>query len=144
MLKYLLDTNVYIDAARDEAFAVRLDEFLMRWLPHTFVSSVVMHELRLGARTPADQRDLDRIEEPFMLRGRLLTPSSSAWTRAATVLRAQRGASIGKTSRAEAADALLACQSRELGLTLVTSDTDFARLQKVVPGLRWSRPFPVA
>lgn len=60
--KYALDTNIFINAFRDNAAANALDAFFRRALVVTFLSSVVVQELGAGARARKDalllQRDL--------------------------------------------------------------------------------------
>src|SRR6202789_3544169 len=58
--KYILDTNVYIDAVRDAAKEGALDAFLERNAPVTYMSAVVMQELRTGAVTAAQASGLDK------------------------------------------------------------------------------------
>ena len=49
--KYILDTNLYIDAIRDPERGKSLDTFLEHHAPVTYMSAVVMQELRAGAVT---------------------------------------------------------------------------------------------
>lgn len=58
--KYVLDTNLYIGAIRDPDKETDLDAFLERNAPVTYMSAVVMQELRAGAITDASARALDR------------------------------------------------------------------------------------
>ena len=51
--KYVLDTNLYIGAIRDPDKEADLDAFLERNAPVTYMSAVVMQELRAGAITDA-------------------------------------------------------------------------------------------
>jgi hypothetical protein len=55
-LKYILDTNIYIDAIREPEDAPGV--FLERNTPMTFMSAVVVQELRAGAVTDAQSRAL--------------------------------------------------------------------------------------
>ena len=45
-MKFALDTNVFVDAFRDDTFAEALAAFLERALPTTFLSAVVVQELQ--------------------------------------------------------------------------------------------------
>ncbi len=58
-MKFALDTNVFVDAFRDETFAEALTAFLERALPTTFLSAVVVQELAAGARTREQVRALE-------------------------------------------------------------------------------------
>ncbi len=136
---YTLDTNVLVDALRQPAELDRLKAFLSWALPSTVLSSVVAAELTAGARTPKAREVLQQqCLAPFERRGRILAPSAAAWRRAATML----GATAGATSANRLYDALLACQSREFGWTIVTHDTDFTAIRRSVTGLKVAAPFP--
>ena len=68
-MKFVLDTNVFVDAFRDEAFADALSGFLEHALPWTYLSAVVVQELAAGARTPRQVRALEfSILRPFQRR----------------------------------------------------------------------------
>jgi len=132
---YTLDTNIVVDALRQPADLDRLKAFLSWALPSTVLSSVVAAELTVGARTPKARDVLDQaFLAPFERRGRILAPSNAAWRRAAHL----RGVASGNAFN----DALLACQSREYGWTLLTRDADFGALRRTVSGLKVAAPFP--
>lgn len=132
---YTLDTNVIIDALRQPGDPDRLKAFLSWALPSTVLSSVVAAELTAGARTPKALEVLDHaFLAPFDRRGRVLAPSDIAWRRAAQVVGAASGGAFN--------DALLACQAREHGWTVLTRDADFGALRRAVTGLKVAAPFP--
>lgn len=80
LVKYALDTNIFIDAFRDHRAAAALDAFLRRGLVTTFLHSVVVQELRAGARARKDALVLQRaIFTPFERRRRIVTPSAAAF-----------------------------------------------------------------
>ena len=82
--KYALDTNIFINAFRDNAAANALDAFFRRALVVTFLSSVVVQELGAGARARKDAVRLQRaIFAPFERRNRIVAPSAAAFKRAA-------------------------------------------------------------
>jgi predicted nucleic acid-binding protein len=56
--KYVLDTNIYIDAVRDATKEQELEKFLERNAPMTYTSAVVLQELRAGAVTDAQAKAL--------------------------------------------------------------------------------------
>jgi predicted nucleic acid-binding protein len=132
---YTLDTNVLVDAVRQPAELDRLKAFLSWALPSTVLSSIVAAELTAGARTPKALDALDQLFlAPFDRRGRVLAPSAAAWRRAVHVLGAASGSAFN--------DALLACQAREHGWTILTRDADFGGLRRSVSGLKVAAPFP--
>ena len=140
MAKYVLDTNVLIDALN---LPTALDALLgfLRWaLPSTFFSAVVVHELAAGTSTTRQKDLLDQqIAGPFARRGRVFAPSAQAWQRAGGLLaqghRAPTAAGLN--------DLLLAVSSRELGLTIISHDRGVRTLAGLVPGLRVVSPFPM-
>jgi len=136
---FTLDTNVLIDALRQPAELDRLKSFLSWALPSTVLSSVVVSELTIGARTPKSLEALEtQFLAPFDRRGRILAPSPAAWRQAARAL----GAAGASASANRLSDALLASQTREQGWTLITRDADFAALRRTITGLKLALPFP--
>ncbi len=132
---YTLDSNVLIDAAWQPAELDRLKAFLSWALPSTVVSSVVAAELIAGTRSGKALDVLNRLFlSPFDRRGRVLAPTDGAWRRAAQLRETASGSGFN--------DALLACQAREFGWTLVTRDQGFAALRRAVSGLKVAAPFP--
>ena len=87
--KYTLDTNLYVDAIRDPVKQQALDEFLERNAPMTYMSAVVMQELRAGALTDAQARALqDGICNAFERRNRVSGPSAAAFKECGRILAA--------------------------------------------------------
>jgi predicted nucleic acid-binding protein len=79
-VKFALDTNVFIEAFRDETFAEALAGLLERALPSTFLSAVVVRQLVAGAHTREQVRALESsILRPFERRGRVFAPSTLAF-----------------------------------------------------------------
>lgn len=136
MTRYIFDTNVYIRAWRDTgARHLELDDFFQRHVTLTYLSSVVYHELLVGATGPAMARDLSsHLAEPFLRTKRVIAPSHRAWTVAAqaiTDLAQTGGLERRNLPRGFANDALIAASCREHGLTLVTeNERDFRQLQQ--------------
>jgi predicted nucleic acid-binding protein len=145
-VKYAFDTNIFIDAFRDETAESALLAFLERALPITFMSAVVMQELAAGARTRDQVRELERsVFRPFERRGRVFTPASAAFVKSGRLL-----AGVAEREGWEAIyenpsllnDALLASSCRERGITLITNDGDFDRFLPFLGGWRHVRPWP--
>jgi predicted nucleic acid-binding protein len=145
-VKFALDTNVLVDAFRNEAFAAGLSAFLERALPATFLSAVVMQELAAGARTREQGRELEAaVFKPFERRGRVFAPSAAAFRESGRLLAelAEReGWKTVLSNPSLANDALLAASCRERGITLITSDRDFDRLRPFLGQWRHARPWP--
>lgn len=144
--KYVLDTNLFIDGLRHESGRQALVRFHTAFAPFEHLSAVVAQELLAGTRSLADQRVVQRgIIDPFVRRGRLVTPSFRAWQRSGEVLAelARSGVvSVASASKSFANDVLLALSCHESGLVLVTSNAkDFERIRRVVP-FRFTAPWP--
>ena len=145
-MKFTLDTNVFVDAIRDVTFAAALAAFLERALSTTFLSAVVVQELRAGARTRAQVRQLEAsIFRPFERRGRVFAPSISAFRESGRLLAelaAREGWPAIHADPSLGNDALLAVSCRERGFTLITSDQDFDRFLPSLGRWRHAKPWP--
>ena len=138
MTRFLLDTNVYIRAWRSSEAAEQLDRFSRRYVAATHLSSVVFHELLLGANNPAMARDLvSRLAGPFTRTKRLVVPSHGAWRRAAEIVAQMAwddGLNRSTLPRGFVNDVLIAASCRENGLTLITENMrDFQRIRQRMP-----------
>jgi predicted nucleic acid-binding protein len=145
-VKFALDTNVFVDAFRDETFAEALAAFLEQALPTTFLSAVVVQELAAGARTREQVRELESsILRPFERRGRVFAPSTLAFRESGRLLAelaAREDWAAIHSNASLANDALLAASCREHGFTLVTSDGDFDRFLPSLGRWRHVKPWP--
>ena len=144
--KYVLDTNLYIDAIRDPAKEKALDAFLERNAPVTYMSAVVVQELRAGAITNAQVNALDRgIVGAFERRGRVTAPSAAAFKECGRILATlfrQDGTPFSERPRSLVNDILIAVTCRENGFTLLTSDGDFKMIRPHVRGFGYLPPWP--
>lgn len=136
MTRYVFDTNLYIRAWRNPgAEGEELNRFYRSRLVATYLSSVVLHELLIGADNPRMARDLVvGLAAPFKRTKRIVAPSHSAWTQAAESIRQlarHDGLDRRTLPRGFVNDALIAASCRENGLTLITENArDFSRIQK--------------
>lgn len=65
-----------------------LVRFHTLFAPFEYLSAVVLQELRAGVTSAADLERLERhVLDPFVRRGRLVTPSFRVWERSGDVLR---------------------------------------------------------
>jgi predicted nucleic acid-binding protein len=144
--KYVLDTNLYIAAIRDPDKETDLDAFLERNAPVTYMSAVVMQELRAGAITDASARALDKgIFEVFERRGRVAGPSVLCFMECGRILAAlfrQNGVPFKERPRSMVNDILIALTCRENGMTLLTDDGDFKIIRPFVRGFSFLAPWP--
>jgi predicted nucleic acid-binding protein len=144
--KFVLDTNLFIQAFRDAQANASLQRFHELFAPFEYLSAVVAQELRAGARTPYDRRLLERhVLSPYRRRGRLVTPSAAAWEDSGDALAElvrREGLDLRRLSKAFGNDVLLAISCCEAGIVLVTdNERDFERIARVVAFER-VRPWP--
>jgi predicted nucleic acid-binding protein len=136
-MKYVLDTNLYIRAFRSEAGGRELEAFYEAFIPATYLSSIVVHELLVGATSPAKAREIrDHVVRPLERTRRVITPSHAAWD--------MSGESIARMARSTHRelrtlpkslihDYLLAASCREAGVTLITENVaDFEEIRRYI------------
>jgi predicted nucleic acid-binding protein len=144
--KYVLDTNLYIDAIRDPAKEIALGAFLERNAPITYMSAVVVQELRASAITDALANALEKgIFSVFERRSRVVGPSVSAFKECGRILAAlfrRDRVSFRERPRSLVNDILLALSCRESGITLLTDDADFKMVRPHVRGFNYLPPWP--
>lgn len=146
--KYILDTNCYIHASRDVAARAALARFVSDAAPWLYVSSIVLAELRAGARKARTRGLVDAmLVEPFLRSERVVTPGPRAWAALGETLarlRKTEGLSLPQVGRSFAFDVLLAYSCREIGAVLVTANTkDMQRIKRVFP-FGFVAPYPRA
>jgi predicted nucleic acid-binding protein len=136
--KYVVDTQLFINAFRRPDAAEALERFHYGYAPFEYLSVIVAQELRAGVRQPADVKALERhVLSVFERAGRAITPSAEAWHRSGDVLAAMArrdGLELARVSKAFANDILIAVSCREAGCTLITENVrDFARIRRFTP-----------
>ena len=146
MPKYVLDTNVYIDAFRSAEKAEELKQFLTKCLPLTYLSAVVTMELRAGARTKPQAETLeDDVFGPFEKRRRVFAPSANAFKEAGRILAALANEhlfDLRTPNRSLIRDSLLAASCRDQGFVLITNDTDYRTIRRHLKAFRYIAPWP--
>lgn len=134
-----LDSNVYIQSLRDMESRIRFKRLLLRAGVRLRVNAVVALELRAGARSPAGERAVEELIEPYAQRGRVIVPSFEAYVQAGRVL-----ASLGMRDRVSTSpsftnDVVIASSCREADALLVTSNhRDFSIIQRHLRGFRFT------
>lgn len=146
MPKYAIDTNVYIDAFRKPPAAVQLKAFLTQYLPVTYLSAVVIQELRAGAQSEEQVEALERgLFAPFEKRRRVFTPSANAFKVSGSILAdlaANGDLDLARAKGSFVNDTLLAASCLEHGMTLITGDSDFSRIKGSLKAFRYVPPCP--
>ena len=144
--KYVLDTNCFIDATRDERVANALALFSSRASPFLYLSSVVAAELVAGTRHKHARQVLEEeVLGPYRRRGRVLSPSASSWEvlgRTLSDLVWTDGLELRRMPRSFMLDILIAHSCRENGVVLISRNTqDLQRIKKIF-SFDWTTPFP--
>ena len=144
--KYVLDTQIFIEAFRDPTSNEALQRFHRAFAPFEYLSVVVAQELRAGVSRERDRRSLERnVLGVFERSGRTFAPTANAWHRSGDLLSdmaRKEGLEIGRVSKSFANDVLLALSCREAGCVLVTgNDRDFHRIRRYVP-FDFVKPWP--
>ena len=145
--KYVLDTQIFINAFRDPAANEDLQGFHRAFAPFEHLSVIVAQELRAGVRRPQDRKALEQnVLDVYERAGRTITPSTDAWHRSGDLLAdmaRQEGLEIARVSKALANDILLALSCRESGCVLITeNEHDFARIRRFI-SFEFTKPWPV-
>ena len=138
MRRFVLDTNLYVRATRDPAWAEEMAAFIARHLSRITLHAVVAQEVLAGAVDGRRERDIERaLIRPFARRGRLLTPGFGEWKRAGLVvarLAQKRLISRNGFTRSFTNDCLLAASCRAHGCSLITSNLrDFSLIRQIEP-----------
>ncbi len=146
--KYVLDTQLFINAFRDPVANEALQRFHRAFAPSEHLSVIVAQELRAGVQRSQDRKALERnVLTVFTRANRMITPSADAWHRSGDLLAEmakQEGLEIARVSKAFANDVLLALSCREVGCVLVTdNERDFQRIRRFVH-FEFTRPWPAA
>lgn len=137
MTKYAVDTNLYIRALRDEGAAAGLERFLNEHAPTSYLHSVVLHELLIGATNARSAAAVEKeFAGPLVRRRRLVTPTHRSWRDAGAAVAqvaAAKKLELRSVPRSFVHDALIATSCGEAGVTLVTDNRrDFERLRTVL------------
>jgi predicted nucleic acid-binding protein len=144
--KYVLDTQLFIQAFRDRRANQAVQQFHRGFAPFEYLSAIVAQELRAGVQRRQDRRALEKnVLEVFARANRTITPSADAWHRSGDLLAEmarKEGLLIAGLSKAFTNDVLLALSCREAGCVLVTDNRrDFERIRRFVQ-FDFTEPWP--
>lgn len=133
--KYVLDTQLFINAFRDPVVNEALQQFHRAFSTFEHFSVIVAQELRAGVQRPRDRKALERnVFKVFQRANRTIMPSANAWQRSGDLLAEMarhEGLESARVSKAFANDVLLALSCREAGCVLVTDNQrDFHRIRR--------------
>jgi len=129
-VKYLLDTNVYLEAVRSEESRARFRRAFFPLLPATFLSAVVAYELNVDARDRRTRSLIRDFIRPLERTGRLVCPAFQDWVDASEVVTAIEERDKGWRSKLPALlnDVLIVLCARRIGATLLTYNREDFRL----------------
>lgn len=128
---FLFDTSVLIPMIRGEAY----EDLFQRALRtgRARLSSVVMQELYAGARTAADKRNYDGINQAFVGRGYMITPTHDDWTLSGILLSRYQKLYGEVEPRDHINDILITLSAVRANAELVTENAvDMERWQKML------------
>ncbi len=144
--RFVLDTNIYIGAARNKKKAEELKNFVSAQLPFLYLHAVVVQELLAGATSLKSASEIEKsLVRPFEKRGRLIIPSWRAWKRSGQMvaeLIARKALSPSGYTHSFLNDALLAASLREEGTILITRNLEDFKLLAKVATFRFLEPWP--
>jgi predicted nucleic acid-binding protein len=145
--RYVIDTNLYIRATREPAAHAELERFVLAFAPELYLHAVVALELLTGA-TSAELALRTRANylAPLEERGRVITPTYEAWSRAgsalARLLREKKVSPGPGIRRSLVNDCLIAATAQEEEFVLITDNAaDFELLAPVLP-MKQVDPWP--
>lgn len=126
----ILDTNIYLDAAADEAVERRVEQVIEESGTDVAVSSVVVAELQFGS----GQREHAAVRQHVAgAVPQIVTPNHDDWVLAGHAVRLLGGDAV-TTRRSFWNDLLIATSCARAGAIVLTSNkSDFARIRRVVP-----------
>lgn len=129
-MKYLLDTNVYIEACRSQNARERFRTSFSPLLPATFLSAVVAYELSVNAQDRRTRRLVQAFTGPMERTGRVISPTFADWSEAAAIISSIEEKDRSWRSKLPALlnDILIALSARRIGALLVTYNREDFRL----------------
>ena len=129
-MKYLFDTNVYLEAVRSEEARTQFRKTFYPLLPATYLSAVVSYELAVNAYNRRTQTLLQDFVRPMERTGRVITPAFNDWVTASAVVTAIEENEKSWRSKLPALlnDILIALSARRIGATLLTYNREDFRL----------------
>ena len=81
-MKYLLDTNVYVEAFRSEEKRIQFQATFYPLLPVTVLSAAVAYELSVNAKNRRTQELVTDFVTLFARVSRIITPTFEDWIEA--------------------------------------------------------------
>lgn len=127
----VFDTSIYIPYFRRQAYRSLVETQTRRG--RNRLSSVVLQELYVGARSISDKRLLDGLNQLFTTRGYVLTPDHEEWAHAGQLLNLYGRRHGFLDPQGHVADLLILISTLRIGAVLVTENVrDFAHWSRLL------------
>ncbi len=134
MIKYIIDSDLYIELLRTGQYHDIIAEIYTRETPNIYFSSVVAQELLSGVISEIGRKNVEAVVTPFEKTGRIVTPGYAVWKETGNILsklRAERPELKSKVSQM-INDTLIAMSAKSIGATVVTlNSSDFEAIKSV-------------
>ena len=133
-MKYIIDSDLYIELIRTGQYHDIIAEIYSRGTPNIYFSSVVAHELLSGVINETGRKSVEAVLMPFEKIGRIVTPGYTVWKEAGYILSKLRSEKPHLKSKLPQMinDALIAMSARSIGATVVTlNSSDFEAIKAV-------------
>ena len=132
-MKYLLDTNVYVEASRSAEKRSRFAKTFFPLLPVTYLAATLAYELSVNSANDITRALVADFVGRLERVGRTVTPTFDDWTEAADIV--TRIAKSEKSWRSKLPqlqnDILIALSARRIGATLLTyNQEDFLLIRR--------------
>lgn len=133
-MKYIIDTDLYIELLRTGQYHDIIAEIYVKETPYIYFSSIVAQELLSGVINETGRKSVEAILAPFEKAQRIVTPGHNIWKETGQVLsklRTEKPDLKTKLSRM-INDTLIAMSARAIGATVVTLNAfDFEAIKSV-------------
>ncbi len=134
MMKYIIDSDLYIELLRTGRYHDIIADIYTRETPYIYFSSVVAQELLSGVINETGRKNVEAVLSPFEKAGRIITPGHAVWKDAGYILSKLRAEKPHLKSKASQLinDALIAMSARSIGATVITlNSSDFEAIKSV-------------
>jgi predicted nucleic acid-binding protein len=134
LIKYIIDSDLYIELLRTGQYHDIIAEIYTRETPNIYFSSVVVQELLSGVISEIGRKNVEAVVSPFEKSGRIVTPGYADWKETGNILSklcAERPELKSKLSQM-INDTLIAMSAKSIGATVVTlNSVDFEAIKSV-------------